>query len=133
MLIGPRPRARRRARARATPAMKSSWEAESLFPNRRRFGRVGGFSVNVKSLGGFWVRSPSGPSTLATPEPTTSSQIRSARRSAPTGHHEREICTKDEDDKDGEPGISRAKALVSQAADAPGAWLEIRLLAELGF
>jgi hypothetical protein len=32
--------------------MKSSWEAQPLFPDRRRFGRVGGFSV--KSLGGFW-------------------------------------------------------------------------------
>ena len=38
--------------ARAAPGMKGSWEAQPLFPNRRRFGRVGGFSV--KSLGGFW-------------------------------------------------------------------------------
>ena len=49
---GPRPCARRRARARAAPGMKSSWEAQPLFPNGRRFGPAGGFSV--KSLDGFW-------------------------------------------------------------------------------
>src|SRR6516165_1706207 len=38
-----RARRRPRARARATPGMKSSWEAQPLFPNRRRFGPVGGF------------------------------------------------------------------------------------------
>jgi hypothetical protein len=31
--------------------MKSSWEAEPLFPNGRRFGRAEGFSVK---LDGFW-------------------------------------------------------------------------------
>jgi hypothetical protein len=69
--------------------MKSSWPGTTsfssetaLWPSER---------LLCKSLGGFWVRSPSGPSTSATSEPTTSPQIRSARRSDPTGHHERGI------------------------------------------
>ena len=60
--------------------MKSGWEAQPLFPNRRRFGRVGGFSVKIS--GWLLVRSPSGPSTLATSEPTTSPQ--SGRLGDPT-------------------------------------------------
>src|SRR6516162_7359217 len=72
--------------------MKSSREAEPPFPNRRRFGRMGGLSV--KSLGGFWQGSISERTVnIGHPKPTTSPQIRSARRSDPIGHHERKIRT----------------------------------------